>query len=298
MRKWLLGHRKIMTFLIIIFSLLLMIVNSLVFKNYIKTKFEFVEVLYYCSQIISAIFVISGVVIAIWQYYLSCLDSKRNIDVICVQKAIDLSEYYKDNILLYTPSIRYIFENSGISDILSKIEVRRIEHFDQKELNNFLNEKDIQTLQEIQKSDKFISAIINANSIYNLGLNEELITSFKNKKDDNISLSELDQKMLSVCLGRIITIVLNNLEYFSLHFTHRVADESVIYKSLHQTYISVVQMLYYHIAMKNPLSTTKYFTNIIELYEIWHDRAINDEKSFTNDIRNLSNKGTVVNLDK
>ena len=38
----------------------------------------------------------------------------------------------------------------------------------------------------------------------------------------------------------------------------------------------------------------QYFTNIIELYKIWNDRAINDEEKFAKDIRVLTNKGTVV----
>ncbi len=218
------------------------------------------------------------------------MDSNRNIDVICVQKAIDLSEYYKDNILAYIAAMEYIFDNSGISEIFSKIDKSNIEHFDQKELFIYIKDEDRDKLKKIQNTVKFSEVIANANAIYNLGLNDELIKLCR--KHD---CTKFEQKQISTFLGKLITKILNNMEYFSMHFTHNVADETVVYKSLHQTYIKLVKMLYYHIAIKNPLSTTtKYFTNIIELYKIWNDRAINDEEKFAKDIRVLTNKGTVV----
>lgn len=275
---------------IIVISILLMISSSLLFFKFQKEQNVYVELLYYITQIISSIFVISGVVIAIWQYYLSCMDSNRNIDVICVQKAIDLSEYYKDNILAYIAAMEYIFDNSGISEIFSKIDKSNIEHFDQKELFIYIKDEDRDKLKKIQNTVKFSEVIANANAIYNLGLNDELIKLCR--KHD---CTKFEQKQISTFLGKLITKILNNMEYFSMHFTHNVADETVVYKSLHQTYIKLVKMLYYHIAIKNPLSTTtKYFTNIIELYKIWNDRAINDEEKFAKDIRVLTNKGTVV----
>lgn len=290
MRKWLLGHRKLVTICIIVISILLMISSSLLFFKFQKEQNVYVELLYYITQIISSIFVISGVVIAIWQYYLSCMDSNRNIDVICVQKAIDLSEYYKDNILAYIAAMEYIFDNSGISEIFSKIDKSNIEHFDQKELFIYIKDEDRKKLKKIQNTVKFSEVIANANAIYNLGLNDELI-----KLCRKAGCTKFEQTQISTFLGKLITKILNNMEYFSMHFTHNVADETVVYKSLHQTYIKIVKMLYYHIAIKNPLSTTtKYFTNIIELYKIWNDRAINDEEKFAKDIRVLTNKGTVV----
>lgn len=292
MKKWILSHRKIITVAIISLAVILTCVSAILINQYKQSEFEFVELLYYTSQIISALFVISGVVIAVWQYYLSCTDSRRDIDVVCVQKAIDLSEYYKDNILSYVAPIEFIFRNTGIMDIISKIDKSQIKHFDEKELNLYLTNDDVAKLKEIQESENFFKVVIKANSLYNLGLSKEVITM--SHREQEKSVVAIDRDVLATFLGKIITRVLNNMEYFALHFTHNVADESVVYKSLHQTYIDLVQLLYYNIARKNPLSTTKYFTNIIELYELWNNRAIKDEENFANGVRNLSNKGTVV----
>lgn len=293
MKKWILEHRKFVTAIIIGSVIFLTLIIAYLFFKCTGTESKFEELLYYSSQIVSAVFVVSGVVIAVWQYYLSCVDSKRNIDVICVQKAIDLSEYYKDNILSYIAPINYIFSKSGISDILSKIDKTKMKYFDEKELHTFLTDEDIADLKRIQQSEQFFSVVIKANSIYNLGLSEDLVKYYQDNKNPR-PLSSTDSEVLSTFLGKLIIKTLNNMEYFSLHFTHNVADESVVYKSLHQTYITLVQMLYYNIAIRNPLSPRKYFTNIIELYELWNDKAINDEELFVNGVRTLSNKGTVV----
>lgn len=290
-KEWMLNHRKFMTIAIISSALTLIVIIAILLLK--PTDLKLIELLYYTSQIVSAVFVISGVVIAVWQYYLSYVDSRRNIDVIRVQKAVDLSECYKDHILSYKSPIEYIFNNSGINEILTKVQPHQMVHFDEKELHTFLSDEDVKLLKDIQQSHKFFTAIINANSIYNIGLSDDLIKLYK-QDEQECELSELDAKKLSTFLGKLITKALNNMEFFALHFTHNVADESVVYKSLHQTYIDIVQTLYYNIAKINPLSTTKYFTNIIELYNLWNDRSINDEASFTDSVRSLTNKGTVV----
>lgn len=54
-------------------------------------------------------------------------------------------------------------------------------------------------------------------------------------------------------------------------FTHNIANEAVVYTSLSQTYLSMVQMLYYNIA-KNNHDAERYFTNVIKLFNVWKKR--------------------------
>lgn len=299
-KEWILNHRKFMTIAIISSALILIVIIAILLLK--PTDLKLIELLYYTSQIVSAVFVISGVVIAVWQYYLSYVDSRRNIDVLRVQKAVDLSEYYKDNILFYMAPIRYIYNNSDINTIITKIDRHNMKHFDQKKLELYITEDDKQKLKDIQSSDEFFNVVIKANAIYHLGISDDVINTYKhhcNKDEEkneeyNNNFIEEDTPILSTFFGSLVFRVLNNMEYFALHFTHNVADQSVVYKSLHQTYIDLVQMLYYNIAVKNPLSPSKYYTNVIELYEIWHDRSIEDEDLFADGVRTLSNKGTVV----
>lgn len=112
MKEWILKHRFWMTFALIagafIFIGLITVLSCYLSHESVKV----IEALYYSSQIVASIFVISGVIIGVWQYYLSYVDSRRNLDIVRVQKAIELAEYYKDNILCSLAPLRYIYANS------------------------------------------------------------------------------------------------------------------------------------------------------------------------------------------
>lgn len=71
------------------------------------------EILYYSTQIISCFIVIGGLLVSVWQYYQSCQQKKSDLKLIQVQKAIDLSSYYKDHIISLSQPIAYVYKNSG-----------------------------------------------------------------------------------------------------------------------------------------------------------------------------------------
>ncbi|MCP1224780.1 hypothetical protein NK213_10170 [Sebaldella sp. S0638] len=75
--------------------------------------------------------------------------------------------------------------------------------------------------------------------------------------------------------------VLNKLEWFSMNFTSGLADESVVYQSLHQVYLSFVKLFHFEISIKNKEGPKdKYYCNIIDLYREWaehYERALERE---------------------
>lgn len=76
---------------------------------------------------------------------------------------------------------------------------------------------------------------------------------------------------------------LNTLEYFCMYFNSGVADEETVYQSLHQSFLSMVKVLYFRIAYVNESGKDKYYTNIIELYNKWSDRYhLTEEKEIEN----------------
>ncbi len=142
------------------------------FFYYFTHPTPFLEALYYTSQISSSIFVISGVVIAIWQYYLSSQNAKTNLEILQVQRAIDLSEYYKDHILNCFPAVYYVFNHTGVSEIINCIHFNQLIDFDIYELNRLFTSSQIKQLKEIQESEYFTKRILEACTIYNLDLNK------------------------------------------------------------------------------------------------------------------------------
>lgn len=79
---------------------------------------------------------------------------------------------------------------------------------------------------------------------------------------------------------------LNTLEYFSMAFIQNVADDDVVYQSLHQTFLAMVKYFYFFIAFSNKNVENKYYTNISELYKLWLKR----EQKFKNKVKKVSNK--------
>ncbi|MBQ9425684.1 MAG: DUF4760 domain-containing protein [Erysipelotrichaceae bacterium] len=85
--------------------------------------------------------------------------------------------------------------------------------------------------------------------------------------------------------------MLNKLEYFSMTFNTNLADEEVVYPSLHQSFLKTVKYLYPHICYLNSGETSdKYYTHIIELYNLWKDRYVEDVKTNMEKEESLRNK--------
>ena len=58
-----------------------------------------------------------------------------------------------------------------------------------------------------------------------------------------------------------------------MYFTHGAADETVVYQSLHKTYLYIVKILYFDISINNT-GGQKLYSNVIELFNIWKEREL------------------------
>lgn len=250
---------------------------------------------YYITQIATSIAVMVGGVIGIWQYTLTARAERIKMSVDRIQKAIDLAEYYKNNILNNYLIIQFVFDETGLMNIIEKINREDIEVFDKLELDKLLSKNDIEQINTINTSDKFIKAVIEADKIYGLDLdiykNAEMNNAFK---AHNIEFTLNRSVIVKKFMSNIVTETLNNLEFFAMHFSHETADESVVYQSLHQTYLMIVYVLYYNIASSNRIVKSKHYTNIIELYKKWNERDKSEMNNKMKAARNLTLKGTTV----
>lgn len=286
--------RRLSAIFLIILAILTEILSSIFFYHQSKTS-TLLESLYYCSQFISSIFVISGVVIAVWQYYLSCKNTKTNLEIIQVQRAIDLSEYYKDNILKYFPAIQYVFDEVKITDILEHVNITEMLDFDSHELDKHFTEKQITKLQEIQNSDAFMQAVLEANDIYNLNLHFSSSEIEIEKEGQKKKLLHIHKaSLINAFMSNLLTAVLNNLEYFALHFRHGTADESVVYQSLHQSFLKFMPYFYYYIAKQNTNSSNKLYTNVIWLFCKWKEKKNCQDSNRSEKSLAVQSHGTII----
>lgn len=291
MKKYI-HSRKIQAILLIVLAILLEFVSAFCLKDAVD---KYLVRLYYTSQIVSGIFVVSGVVIAVWQYYLSSKSTKNNLEMIQVQRAIDLSEYFKDNILRYYPAINYIFKKTKILSILETVKLDQLKDFDVHELETLYSKQQIEELQAIQYSNDFLMAVLEANDIYGLNLNIVATETVGfNGHGKEITLKVNKNSIAVAFMSNLINATLNNMEYFALHFQHNTADESVVYHSLHKAYLEIVMYLYYYIAKLNNDSTDKLYTNVIWLFKEWRSTQKNRQFERTKKLESLQTHGTII----
>lgn len=258
----------------------LFIINQTSKLNNPLTNSKILSNVYYFTQIATSVAVVIGGIIGIWQYTLTARAERAKDNVERIQRAIDLAGYYKDNILEAYAIIRNVFKDSGLMEIINKINKENIVAFDEVELNGYLTEEDKKQIKTIINSDKFIQAVVQAGKIYHLDIDININAAEEAEDDKNpcdvSSVATISARFMS----NIVTDTLNNLEFFAMHFSHKTADESVVYQSLHQTYLTIVHVLYYNIAIQNCVGKSKYYTNVIELYKIWYNRDKNQMEQF------------------
>ena len=159
------NKRKTVVFIIMLICLLFYIFVPMFFKY---ENILYLNNIYLVSQIISSVFVIAGVIIAVWQYYLVSRSEIIKLEKEGIQKAIDLAGYYKDNILNNFSAIEYIYDEVGITQILNNIVKKDMVNFDEQELTQVLTKNNLDKLNDIQNSDNFVNVVLDANSIYKL----------------------------------------------------------------------------------------------------------------------------------
>ena len=288
--KKILTSKKVIA-VIIIGAYIVMLIVSMIIGNHISLISR-LEKTYYLSQIISSIFVVSGVVIAVWQYYLSKKAENRQLKLITIQKSVDLAEYYKDNILNLYEILCFVYEATGISELLNQIDSKKMRDFDKTECDEIVSVEIQNKLKNIQQSSEMINSILNANNMFGLNLNFMRVKI--NKKDGEESVLINKENIMTSFTVEVKNKLLNNLEFFAMHFEHNTADETVVYQSLHQTYIQMVRMLYYNIAQSNETADAHFYSNVIGVYKLWNNRKNIEKKEIIETARSMTKKGNVV----
>lgn len=237
------------------------------------TNRDALEKVYYIVQIIVGISVVAGAFVAVWQYVLTARSERMKINNDKVEKAVKLSGYYKDNILDGIVLFRNVFDESGIKEILGKIKPGDMKAFDKAELDVMLSSADIKAINKIMHSKEMMEIIKRENRCFEFG------SGYLKHPDIIQDKEEIDSVTEQAVMSKTVNDLLNNMEYFSMHFTHGVADESVVYQSLHQTYVECVQLLYYNIAINNKTDGTQYYTNVVELYKTWYEKQTKNREN-------------------
>ena len=197
-----------------------------------------------------------------------------------------LASFYANDILLRLGPINHVMTMSGIAErIKQSFSLDKISAFTMDEAKMITaNGADslsalIADLESIDPHIIYGTKILHATTIEE---RHELATEYVSKATDpesgetSSSLAHAD--LLSFEFRRDVVRLLNNLEWFAMNFRYNLADEKILYQSLHQTYLSNVWSLYLYICLNNQPGAAKYFTNTIWLFNLWKTRLRKLEK--------------------
>lgn len=109
-----------------------------------------------------------------------------------------------------------------------------------------------------------------------------------------VTISVDKQSIVVGFISNLINATLNNMEYFALHFRHNTADESVVYQSLHKSYLEIVLYMYYYIANVNKDSSCKLYTNVIWLFERWKEKRDSQNLERSQKLELIQSHGTII----
>ena len=210
--------------------------------------------------------IISGVA-----FVLSVLSFCYNKNKGKVEKAIELANVYRELIKDISEFSKIFEEHGEIQGLLTKGKLDEETKFNYGEISS------IYSKQEIHKLENFF---------FGDGMNPDILRSvyftysLQNISDINpilLNLSENPDEQQSAVQDSLIrsyyqskfSSFLNKLEFFSMAFVQNVADDDVVYQSLHQTFLGITRYFYYLISRNNNSLENKYYTNIIQLHSRW-----------------------------
>lgn len=165
------------------------------------------------------------------------------------ERAIEMAKYFMDEILPGLSVINKVCQNKNVYSILTSHKFYEYDDFDSDELRNLFDSRDVEKITDVFK---------------NTDISNRLTCENESDKEEKIKL------------GLLASLLLNKMEYMCMYIASEIADDGYIYNSLHQMFLSSIQILYINIAIQNVNEKDKYYTNIIEVYNKWKERYLTE----------------------
>ncbi len=179
-----------------------------------------------------------------------------------------------------------LMQNQEVQRIIKIIDANNISQFTRIEAKEiFDNANCFDDFSKILKSKK-------TQQRYNKILNENYNNKEKERFDSNFNV--------------LVSNTLNQLEAICINISSEAAGSQFIYESLHQMFLSTIEILYLKISDSNCNNVDKYYTNVISVYNMWNLQKSKDikklaktskkiqklENKMDKEIKNLLNKQT------
>lgn len=189
--------------------------------------------------------------------------------------ACSLAKHYADSVINKYSDIINVFVKTGIvNDVKELVNLADINVFNKDEINKLTannKEKWEQLLNKLKNIDP--KAILEVRMKRDCSATDrDVIFDHYTQIDKEGNISIRNGRFLQDEFAEEITRLLNELEWFSMNCHYKLADEKLLYQSLHQTYLSTVWLLYFHISLQNTNNEDKVYTNVVWLFAEWRNR--------------------------
>lgn len=248
------------------------------------------EDIYYVSQIVSSIIVVTGLVISVLQYLDTTFTNKDIREREKKVKAAEMANEFQKNLIPLINIISKAYSNSKLNEtILEKIKSFNLLMFNREEMLSIFTEKEI------------IEAITALQVSYLVSNYKPIKESDSKSRGEKIEYSPKDKVEAVDIFNKSVTELANSIEYFSINFNSGIADEDTVYQSLHGIFFKCVEMLYIFMFYSNERESDRLFSNTSKLYVKWkgkHDRLAEEEQKELNMMKNKVKEKIVVEAKK
>lgn len=262
--NYFLNHwKRILTFIIFVILIILFFIafaEILPINNNIQVIKFFGITLQNWGTILAIFGTIFTLVWAMFEY------DKRRI-IAQQQRASEIADIFSSEIVEKLSLIsEVLLENENFSEQIKKIDWKKLKRFDifeLKEITNCCSDKEL---------DKFIKGVLKCIS------SKDVQEAYEEKL--NRMYSEEERKRFSNKFTMLIQLTLNRLEFLCMNISSNAAGSQFIYQSLHQTFLQTIHILSVVMSSKNTNNVDKYFTNVIEVYNMWNKEKIKNIEKF------------------
>lgn len=190
---------------------------------------------------------IALLITAIWAIYQFDKNNSRKQQEKGAEIAIDFAD---DFIEKFTIISKVLLENEEIKKMVSKVANSKISSFTTMEIENIVKDKAC-----FNKYNKIIQSK-RTQARYTQLLNKLYSEKEKEKFNSNFFL--------------LVENTLNYLEAICVNISSQAAGSDYIYNSLHQSFLNFVEILAIKISTNNNNNVDKFFTHIIQVYNMWN----------------------------
>lgn len=200
---------------------------------------------------------IALLITAVWAIYQFDKSTSRKQQ----EKGAEIAKDFADDFIEKFAIIsKVLLENKEIKKMVSKVFNSKISSFTTMEIENIVEDK---------------ACFNKYNQIIKSKRTQARYTKFLNKM-----YSEKEKEKFNSNFYLLVENTLNHLEAVCMNISSQAAGSDYIYNSLHQSFLKFVETLAIRISTNNNNNVDKFFTHIIQVYNMWNIQKDKDIVKF------------------